>query len=201
MKKNTQNTIQKIVDAGYHLFAQNGYSATSVDEIMKEAGYSKATFYLYFKSKETLFLHIMNEQMEERFQTSMRCFQKKNLRGLLTGIEHLIQTTNKEHSTALFLEFMANSHRYPDIQMKMSLLYERWREFFVVLIEQLQEEGVVQNQLHPRVMATTLISIFNGYNHQHYADPSINKQEQLQSIIFLLNPKIYSQVKQKIMNI
>ncbi|MGN9865346.1 TetR/AcrR family transcriptional regulator [Bacillus swezeyi] len=201
MKKNTQNTIQKIVDAGYHLFAQNGYSATSVDEIMKEAGYSKATFYLYFKSKETLFLHIMNEQMEERFQTSMRCFQKKNLRGLLTGIEHLIQTTNKEHSTALFLEFMANSHRYPEIQVKMSLLYERWREFFVVLIEQLQEEGVVQNQLHPRVMATTLISIFNGYNHQHYADPSINKQEQLQSIIFLLNPKIYSQVKQKIMNI
>ncbi|MFT0801020.1 TetR/AcrR family transcriptional regulator [Bacillus swezeyi] len=201
MKKNTQNTIQKIVDAGYHLFAQNGYSATSVDEIMKEAGYSKATFYLYFKSKETLFLHIMNEQMEERFQTSMRCFQKKNLRGLLTGIEHLIQTTNKEHSTALFLEFMANSHRYPEIQMKMSLLYERWREFFVVLVEQLQEEGVVQNQLHPRVMATTLISIFNGYNHQHYADPSINKQEQLQSIIFLLNPKIYSQVKQKIMNI
>ncbi|QHZ47049.1 TetR/AcrR family transcriptional regulator [Bacillus sp. NSP9.1] len=200
MKKNTQNTIQKIVDAGYHLFAQNGYSATSVDEIMRKAGYSKATFYLYFKSKEMLFLHIMNEQMEERFQTSIKCFRKKNLSGLLTGIEHLIQTSNKEHSTALFLEFMANSHRYPEIQRKVALLYDRWREFFVILIEQLQDEGIVQNELHPRVMATTLISIFNGYNHQHFADPSINKQEQLQSIIFLLNPKIYSKIKHKIIS-
>ncbi len=77
MKKKTQNTVQKIVEAGYHLFAQNGYSATSVDEIMKEAGFSKATFYLYFKSKEMLFLHIMNEQMEDRFQTSMNCFRKR----------------------------------------------------------------------------------------------------------------------------
>ncbi|TWJ45759.1 A-factor receptor protein [Bacillus paralicheniformis] len=201
MKKKTQNTVQKIVEAGYHLFAQNGYSATSVDEIMKEAGFSKATFYLYFKSKEMLFLHIMNEQMEDRFQTSMNCFRKKTLRGLLAGIEHLIQTSNKEHSTALFLEFMANSHRYPEIQRKVAILYEQWREFFVELIEQLQEEGIVQKQLNPKVMATTLIAIFNGYNHQHHADPSINKQEQLQSIIFLLNPKLHLQIKDKLFHV
>ncbi|ATH91798.1 TetR family transcriptional regulator [Bacillus glycinifermentans] len=200
MKKNTLNTVQKIIDAGCRLFAQNGYSATSVDEIMKEAGYSKATFYLYFKSKESLFLHIMNEQMEERFLISMKCFQKKTLRGLLTGIEYLIQKTNKEHTTALFLEFMANSHRYPEIEKKIALLYERWREFFVLLIEQLQEEGIVQTQIPPRVLASTMIAIFSGYNHQHHADPSINKKEQLQSIIFLLNPNIHSQLRDKIFN-
>ncbi|MEC1437498.1 TetR/AcrR family transcriptional regulator [Bacillus sonorensis] len=200
MKKNTLNTVRKIIDAGCRLFAQNGYSATSVDEIMKEAGYSKATFYLYFKSKESLFLHIVNEQMEERFQISMKCFRKKTLRGLLTGIEQLIQKTNKEHTTALFMEFMANSHRYPEIQKKVALLYEQWREFFVVLIEQLQKEGIVQTQIPPRVMASTMIAIFSGYNHQNHADPSINKQEQLQSIIYLLNPTIYSQIKNKIFN-
>ncbi|MDI5789184.1 hypothetical protein PO124_14380 [Bacillus licheniformis] len=54
----------------------NGYSATSVDEIMKEAGFLKLRLFV-FKSKEMLFLHIMNEQMEDRFQTSMNCFRKR----------------------------------------------------------------------------------------------------------------------------
>ncbi|WP_246333870.1 TetR/AcrR family transcriptional regulator [Thermoactinomyces mirandus] len=41
----SERTIQKLVDSGITLFAKYGYSNTSVDQIVKEAGMSKGAFY------------------------------------------------------------------------------------------------------------------------------------------------------------
>lgn len=46
-EKNTQ-----IIEAGMKLFANKGFSATSVQEIATESGISKGSFYLHFKSKD-----------------------------------------------------------------------------------------------------------------------------------------------------
>ncbi len=43
-----------IACAAQTLFSQKGIAATTMDEIAKEAGYSKATLYVYFKNKEEI---------------------------------------------------------------------------------------------------------------------------------------------------
>lgn len=48
-----------IIETGMRLFAKKGVTATSVQEIASESGISKGAFYLYFKSKESLLLAIM----------------------------------------------------------------------------------------------------------------------------------------------
>lgn len=40
--------------AAEHLFLQKGIEVITMDEIAKEAGYSKATLYVYFKNKEEI---------------------------------------------------------------------------------------------------------------------------------------------------
>ncbi|MCA9733789.1 MAG: TetR/AcrR family transcriptional regulator [Deferribacteres bacterium] len=47
-----------IVDAAERLFFSNGFANTTMDEVAKEAEFSKGTLYLYFKSKEDLYLAI-----------------------------------------------------------------------------------------------------------------------------------------------
>ncbi|WP_050616339.1 TetR/AcrR family transcriptional regulator [Bacillus testis] len=47
-----------IMDAAMKLFAQKGFSATSIQEIATEAEISKGSFYLYYKSKENLLYRI-----------------------------------------------------------------------------------------------------------------------------------------------
>ncbi len=52
-------TIQKqdsILDAARTVFSRDGYTDTSVDDVAAEAGIAKGTVYLYFKSKEDLYL-------------------------------------------------------------------------------------------------------------------------------------------------
>ena len=57
----SKKKIDKIVETGKKLFYRYGIKKVSVEEICKEAGVSKATFYKYFKNKVDLALFILRE--------------------------------------------------------------------------------------------------------------------------------------------
>jgi AcrR family transcriptional regulator len=48
-------TRAKLLDAAVPALAEKGYHATRVDDIVRQAGVSHGTFYLYFTNKEDLF--------------------------------------------------------------------------------------------------------------------------------------------------
>lgn len=45
----------EILDAALHVFGEQGFARTRLEDVAKRAGVSKGTLYLYFKSKEDLF--------------------------------------------------------------------------------------------------------------------------------------------------
>ena len=47
---------KKIKDISLHLFLENGFDDTSINDIVKDAGCSLGTFYKHFKGKEILFI-------------------------------------------------------------------------------------------------------------------------------------------------
>ena len=58
---------------GKKLFEKHGLKKTSVDELTEAVGVSKGAFYLFYESKEELFLEIL-EQIEHEIQTSILDF-------------------------------------------------------------------------------------------------------------------------------
>jgi len=52
----TERKHSAILDAARTVFSREGYAATSVERIAGEAGIGKGTVYLYFKSKEEMYL-------------------------------------------------------------------------------------------------------------------------------------------------
>jgi TetR/AcrR family transcriptional repressor of nem operon len=55
----------QILDAAANLISQRGYTATSVDDVIRESHLSgKSHFYHYFKSKEELGYEVLNRQFE-----------------------------------------------------------------------------------------------------------------------------------------
>lgn len=56
-----KETRQQIKDAAFELFAQNGFSDTSVRAIAKKAGKSKGLIYHYFSSKEDILQAIFDD--------------------------------------------------------------------------------------------------------------------------------------------
>ena len=50
-----------IAQAAKEVFAERGYQYATLEEIAQRAGMSKATIYLYYRNKDDLFLHVVEE--------------------------------------------------------------------------------------------------------------------------------------------
>lgn len=62
--KKTEERRQAILAAGLETFAESGFDRASMSDICARVGYSKATLYGYFGSKEALFLALVGEATE-----------------------------------------------------------------------------------------------------------------------------------------
>ena len=54
-----EQRIQSILGKAKNLFFSKGYRETTMDEVALEAGFSKATIYQYFKSKDDLYFSLL----------------------------------------------------------------------------------------------------------------------------------------------
>lgn len=60
MRRKTEATRQRIIDAAYECFWRAGYTRTSLDTIADRAGVTKRTLYSYFRSKDDLLAAVMS---------------------------------------------------------------------------------------------------------------------------------------------
>lgn len=56
---------QQIINAAHYLFIKKGYNASSIQDILDEAGISKGTFYNYFTSKSECLIALMESIAED----------------------------------------------------------------------------------------------------------------------------------------
>ncbi len=66
-----------ILSAAEKVFSKNGYSHTSVDDIAREAQFSKATLYRYYRSKREIFAGVILESFQEALHGFLQ-IQKKS---------------------------------------------------------------------------------------------------------------------------
>lgn len=73
--KLTEFNRSNILNAARILFETNGVQQTTMDDVSKKADCSKSTIYIYFKSKDDLYHHILYERMvllRDRFKAVIR---------------------------------------------------------------------------------------------------------------------------------
>jgi AcrR family transcriptional regulator len=61
---------ERLLEQGYRQFSAYGLKKTSVEELAQAAGISKGAFYLFYESKEALFMNVI-EQAEKRFRLEL----------------------------------------------------------------------------------------------------------------------------------
>jgi AcrR family transcriptional regulator len=130
---------ERIIEAGLKLFANESYQAVTMDRVAEAAGVAKGTLYLYFQSKEDLYLGILTDGMESmarNYQASVdsRADVKVRLRRAITlSIEFYDQRRD------LLRLMMTEEPRMPEARNR---LREEWRDRGVRFFNSLIEEGV-----------------------------------------------------------
>ena len=85
MRTKTDSRKQAILAAAAEVFKETGFERSSMAEICARVGYSKATLYSYFASKEELFIETIALAAEESFQATLQALNtnKKDIKQAL----------------------------------------------------------------------------------------------------------------------
>jgi len=68
MERERKHRRDNIIKTAERFFINQGYEQTMVDQIALQAGYSKATIYNYFESKDDLFIAVVSIAFDKLFQ-------------------------------------------------------------------------------------------------------------------------------------
>ncbi len=108
---------RQILDGAYRLFIHQGFDATSMGDIAKEAGVSKGTLYVYFDSKERLFQQLVREEKERQFPAIFAVDPSEtDVSAVLTRIgRQFARFITQTHVVMAMRTITAMAERMPDI--------------------------------------------------------------------------------------
>lgn len=129
MSKTKQNlerskSVEKsatILQGAMQEFLKHGYAGTSMDQIAKVAGVSKATVYSHFGDKESLFNAVIQDLVQEKFQTVMSLDQPQSLgedpkKVLSEMVTKMLENTLSDRNFHNFIRIIiGESGRFPEL--------------------------------------------------------------------------------------
>jgi AcrR family transcriptional regulator len=153
------------MDAALGVFARNGYERATVDEIVREAGFSKGAFYVHFEAKEDIFWAMLEERMKH-LQDAFREAADPDLPVAenLAMILRSIFALNRDDPawSALFMEFTAHASRDEKVRDQLAAMHQSWRDFAVEALNGGREAGLVRKDLDVQFAASVQIAVVEG---------------------------------------
>jgi AcrR family transcriptional regulator len=155
---------QQILEAATTVFARKGYRHTSVADIIEAAGIARGTFYLYFQSKEEIFLALIDRWFEDvtrRLEevADMPCGDDTDpcsKRGDIRGWFEFFRE-RRELAGIVFREAVAIDDRFEE---RMRQLLERINQLRGEHIRQMQQAGQYRTDVDIQFLNTCLNGIF-----------------------------------------
>src|SRR5579863_4593279 len=147
---------ERILAAALKLFAHEPYQAVTMDRVAAAAGVAKGTLYLYFPSKDALYLGVLNDGLDTAYRTYQGSADPKlpvverMRRSIAVAVEFFDQRRD-------FLRFFATEE--PRLAEARNRIIEGSRErgfnFFASLIEEGIRIGVFA-RVDPRLATLTI---------------------------------------------
>ncbi|WP_100182465.1 TetR/AcrR family transcriptional regulator [Candidatus Nitrosotenuis aquarius] len=152
-----------IFEAALKNFSKFGYYQTKMDDIAKSANVSKGTLYLYFQSKEDLFLHMCRQNRQNLIHVRTGLFQDKKKLASDLGKFYDDLTSIQKDTERAWLEGIAESIRNP--KLKQTVIYQRGEleEIVTEFLKQMKKDGdFFRDDVDLKTMARGIIALYHG---------------------------------------
>lgn len=176
-RKQKEKEIRRndIIEAAERVFFTKGYSTSTMDDVAKEAEFSKRTVYVYFKSKEQLYFEIMirgwkllNTMLEEELNTLLDGNSLQRLRQIGTTLFTFSQLQPNYFEAIVEYETSERDFEKGITDQSREECYAEGEKIFRFLMTTLQqgvEEGSIRKDLDllntALILWSSTIGVFN----------------------------------------
>ena len=136
------------------LFMQFGYKKVSVEEICREAGVSKVTFYKYFSNK----FAVLEDYMSVRLSLGMETFER--IRATEASLQEKMQAMIAMKESAISQFTPVFIHSLLDADPALTALMGRWNEMSMAAIKQFFIDGQSSGEIHAAYSVDFLLHVW-----------------------------------------
>jgi AcrR family transcriptional regulator len=179
-------TRRHLLDAAAIVFARDGFHGASLDDVAATAGFTKGAVYSNFKSKDDLFLAVLEDHMNrehEAFARELEGGPRPSAEQVPRLAEIVRNNVWDDDVTALFLEFVLYARRNPEARAKLAALGRQSREFTERLVNREYARLSPEAQLAVPALALISTALFEGLSIERLIDPFAVTRETLDTAL------------------
>jgi TetR/AcrR family transcriptional regulator, transcriptional repressor for nem operon len=181
---------EKLLDAGFRLMWQTGYSATGVRDVVAEAGSPQGSFTNHFRSKEDFaceildryFAYVSDLVADALGDATLRPIDR--LRRYLDVITRRLDDADWSRGCMIGNFSLETSAQNERLRTKLSEIFAQWRAPFAACIAEGQEAGEISSEFGPDDLADFLLSSWQGAMLRMKVDRSPEPLERFKKIVF-----------------
>jgi AcrR family transcriptional regulator len=161
----SSDSRDEILRAATQMFATRGFHETSMSEVAKAAGVSKALIFWHFKTKEDLFFAVLSRLLQpyviDFAEEAGALDEKAQILKLIES--YLLFVRDNASSIRFFVAQLLHDQKSSDgLTGQVLALYEGYRSLLTGLITQAQQKGLCARHFAPELAAGFLLSTLNG---------------------------------------
>ena len=183
-------TRQHLLDAAAIVFARNGFHGSTLDEVAATAGFTKGAVYSNFKSKDDLFLELVDDRIDRQFAVVSEILESgsRDASEQFPRIREIFRSDMfwDDNFITLWLEFVLYARRNPEAQAKLAASVQRSRAQVQALIEHEYATIGVSPAYPTRELAEISLALFNGLGLDRLVNPSGVTDETLDTTLSFL---------------
>jgi AcrR family transcriptional regulator len=171
MQHRSEETRARILEASVKQFSVNGFNKASVDDICEQAGISKGAFYHHFKTKQDVFLALLDgwlQTFDQAIEASKGQPVPQTFQQMTEYFPYIFETAGD--NLPMFLEFWLQASRDETIWDASIAPYRRYHKHFVSLIKRGVADGSFAD-VNPDLAARLIVSAAMGLLLQSLLDP------------------------------
>lgn len=172
-EQSRQRTRERLLDAAEEVFAREGYTAASCEQIAEHAEFSKGAIYSNFAGKEALFLELLARNMDREKQAMRQiAAESTSPEEILDGIVRRFSAfEDKLDRCLLVTEFQMEAGRREGVAKPFAQLFRVHRRELAKLLSLASEKAGRKLREEPEVLALFISSLVGGLALQRAADP------------------------------
>jgi len=166
-------TTAALLGAAAETFAQRGFAATTMDEIAERVGLSKGALYYRYKSKEDLFVALLDERCETYLRQLDEAFADGASpdAGWTAMAERFLAVVRDETWPRLFFEFVSYASRSPRAKRELVRRTRGLRAALTDVLERQAREAGIDLPISAQRVALGISAMCNGLAVERLADP------------------------------
>ena len=179
-----------LLQLGLDRFPAKGYSATTIDDIVRGSDYTRGAFYFHFAGKEEFFLEVLRARADLRDQwwLAVRSPEVNSTDGaVIAALARLRDQTDGHPWLLLIADFAQAATGHDEYTRTLHALYEQWIAEIASFVREMRARGCARSGVTDDGLAEQVFAAAQGYT-LHRAVYGIEGRGLVDTLVRILQP-------------